>query len=303
METVPCNACGSDQAEVILIGRDRVYNHPERFQLVRCSQCHLVYLNPRPDPQEIGTYYPKQYQQALRDTYTGERKGVSRVGLKVGLRRRTPPLVPGGRLLDIGCGGGHYLQCMKELGWAVQGIEFDEAQAAHAREQLSADVRAGTAESTLDGLPSEHFDVVTLWHVLEHLHNPTLVLREVHRVLKPGGRIMVEVPNFQSIDRVLFKSYWYPLELPRHLYHFGPRTLRALLGQCGFEVDSIRGTPAAIPVTASLQLLWNHWRNKSTGLAIALNPLLLIPAFIATAILGRFRLSGIMLATGRKSGG
>jgi 2-polyprenyl-3-methyl-5-hydroxy-6-metoxy-1,4-benzoquinol methylase len=274
MENVACNYCGSAQVVPVITGRDRVF-HPENvFHVVQCKHCALAYLNPRPDSAEIGGHYPEEYRVGLRD-YPHSQRPMMKVGIGIWMKRRTPPLPPGGRLLDIGCSGGGYLLEMRKLGWDVHGVEMSEETAQHARKEFGLDVRSGIAEEAMAQFPDNYFDVVTSWHVLEHVFDPSRVMAEALRVLKPGGRLMLEVPNFQSVGRVLFRTYWFPLELPRHLYHFTPDTLEALLKKTGYQKVVIKGVPSALSITLSLQLLWNRLTGNLKSRWLILNPLLL----------------------------
>lgn len=211
-----------------------------------------------------------------------------------------PALRAGGRVLDIGCAGGGYLLALRQLGWDVHGVEMTPALARYAREQFGLDVRTGAAEVALAEFPDGYFDVITMWHVLEHLANPSGVLAEVCRLLKPGGRLMLEVPNFHSLSRLILRTYWFPLELPRHLYHFTPQTVAAMLTKAGFHAIRLRGVPAAVAATWSLQLLWNAWTGSAGGRAIAVNPVLLCLFFPGSWLLARFHLSAHMTAEATK---
>lgn len=298
MESVACNLCGSDQMIPVIVGRDRLFHPDSTFNVVRCADCTLAYLNPRPDAEELGAYYPLEYHAGVRD-YHDSPCSTMQVGLGIWLRRRTPPFVPGGRLLDIGCSGGGYLLEMRKRGWEVHGVEMDPD--VRRFEQLGLSVRSGLAEVALAEFPDEHFDVVTSWHVLEHVFDPSRVLSEAYRILKPGGVLMLEVPNFDSLDRRVLRTYWAALELPRHLYHFTPKTLGALLQKAGFRESVIRGVPYALSLTLSLQLIWNRLTGNLKGRWLILNPLLLAIFFPISWLLAQFALSSAMTANAVKA--
>jgi SAM-dependent methyltransferase len=297
MESVDCNLCGSVDLVPVIVGRDRLFHPKETFHVVRCASCALAFLNPRPNGEELGHYYPLEYQTSLRDYHFNQDR-MMQAGLGLWLRRRTPTFVPGGRLLDIGCSGGGYLLEMRKLGWEVHGVEMDPDVPRF--KELGIDVRSGLAETAMAEFPDGHFDVVTAWHVLEHVFDPSRVLAEAHRILKPGGRLMLEVPNFSSAGRCLFRTYWFPLELPRHLYHFTPKTLEALLRKAGFEEATVRGVPSALSITLSLQLIWNRWTGTK-GRWMILNPALLGFFFPISWLLGKFRFSSHMTADAVKT--
>jgi len=143
-----------------------------------------------------------------------------------------------GELLDIGCGNGSFLKWLKNHGWQVKGVEVNK-EAANLCRQKGIEVFNG---ELLDAsFANKTFDVVTLIQVLEHLPNPSATLREIHRVLKRKGLLIIGVPNFGCFDRRVFNSEWGPLEIPRHLYHFNYITLKKILERNGFQIEDLRG--------------------------------------------------------------
>lgn len=146
------------------------------------------------------------------------------------------PALPGGRLLDVGCGSGQGLQLMQSLGWSVTGVDFDPAAVLVARGK-GLDVRAGTVAA--QEYPADSFDAVTLSHVIEHLPDPLETLQECRRIVKPGGRVVIATPNSQSWGRRLFGADWRGLEPPRHLQIFSHSALAQLALQAGFR--EVRG--------------------------------------------------------------
>ena len=151
-----------------------------------------------------------------------------------------PPPPPPGRLLDVGCGSGAYGASLIRLGWQVDGIEPDARAAELARRQ-GLTVQQTSAEEAI--LPESAYDVITLWHSLEHLHNPVAVLRNLRPALKQDGLLLVEVPNRAGWGAKLTGQYWYHWDLPRHRLHFTPASLRLILEQAGFSVDSVQHIP------------------------------------------------------------
>jgi SAM-dependent methyltransferase len=144
-----------------------------------------------------------------------------------------PPWVGGGRLLDVGCATGRFLQLMASVGWRVSGIELDPEAAATAR-TVTSDVLVGDpAEVTL---PPAAFDLVTAFHVVEHLPDPARAVRNMLAWLAPGGLMVIEVPNVGGWGGTLFGRHWSGLDFPRHLIHFTPITMRALVERCGGRV-------------------------------------------------------------------
>jgi 2-polyprenyl-3-methyl-5-hydroxy-6-metoxy-1,4-benzoquinol methylase len=216
-------------------------------------------------------------------------------------RVRTPPLEKVGNVLDIGCSGGDYLAYLRTLGWEVHGIELDEEAARYARERFGIHVHVGAAEHALNDFPDEGFDVVTMWHVLEHLFDPSSVLAEVHRVLRPDGILMLEMPNFDSLWASMLGEYWFPLEIPRHLYHFTPLTLRAILTKTGFRLTRLVGVPAPIEIIWSLRVLWNRWRGISLDRELIWNPAGVVLLYPIELLLAQFQRSTFMQAVAVRS--
>ncbi len=147
------------------------------------------------------------------------------------------PAVPGGELLDVGCGSGDALKFMQQLGGKTTGVDFDP-QAARAAKLQALDVRIRSLES--QQFPDERFDAVTLSHVIEHLQDPLRALHECRRILKPGGRLSVVTLNIESLGHRRYGRNWKCLEPPRHLRLFGPAALRTLVERAGFVDVSVR---------------------------------------------------------------
>jgi SAM-dependent methyltransferase len=157
------------------------------------------------------------------------------------LRRRRADkicgLIPNGRVLDIGCGRGHILHNLRQRGWTVQGVELNADAATHARDVLGLDVAVESfnPERFADG----SFDVIIMWHVLEHLPDVGSVLAACRRMLRPGGLLVVSVPNLESWQARLTRHHWFHLDLPRHYSHFGESWLTGRLSDGGFRVHEV----------------------------------------------------------------
>ena len=142
------------------------------------------------------------------------------------------------RLLDFGCGAGLFLHRMHKRGWQVVGLDLSEKVVQQVREELKLTALVGTLPHP--DLPPSSFDLVTLWHSLEHVHQPLEVLNEVNRLLAPGGKVLVAVPNIDSAPFSWFGPFWYGLDVPRHLTHFTPATLKKMLDRAGFKFEAMQ---------------------------------------------------------------
>ena len=182
-------------------------------------------------------------------------------------------------MLDVGCGAGAYLSVWQKLGWIAEGVELNEVVANETRKSLGIRMHVGSAETV--HLPNEEYDLVTMSHVLEHTFSPTQALVNIRSSLVPKGRILVMVPNFNSIDRMIFNKNWAALDVPRHLYHFAPTTLTALLKKAGFSTIKIGYSAYPTDMIRSIKKKFhlNHqpepaFYEKLCGLALLVGPTL-----------------------------
>ena len=270
METVPCNLCGSNFTEDKMFVSDWLLGRPQVVaRLVQCQACGLVYQNPRPTPIEMPAHYPPEYEPYTDIMALRQLPPLLRYALEYGLRKRVKFVTKykphGGCLLDIGCASGTFLNSMQAVkGWEVKGIEPNAQVADYARHKYGLDVSIGTLEEV--SFPPTYFDCVTMWDVLEHIHDPLSTLLEVRRILKWDGILLVRVPNLASWDASLFRQTWAGLDAPRHLYVFTPDTLTAMLGQAGFKVIDLNCNIGGY-VTFVLSLrFWMTARNVSLTL-------------------------------------
>jgi 2-polyprenyl-3-methyl-5-hydroxy-6-metoxy-1,4-benzoquinol methylase len=204
----------------------------DRFEIVRCTECGLARTDPQPAPNELDRYYPAGYHASSKRYRLGLERTLSVV--HQARIRRIERLTGGpGRVVDVGCGPGWFLDQMRRRGWETRGTERSAAAAQQARDVLNLDVRA----QGLDELAAEgtSYDAVVLWHVAEHLHDPAATLLNIARLLRPGGVLMIAVPNFGSPEAKMGKAGWFHLDVPRHLFHFTSATLTNLL--CAAELQ------------------------------------------------------------------
>jgi SAM-dependent methyltransferase len=257
MEKTVCPLCHSPDYTRYATVNDRLMGIPGQFTLVRCTRCELHYLNPRPTMEELARYYPREYDP-FTTQLPDELPFVRRLSVRYGLRKRCRVVQRhkrGGRLLEIGCANGLFLDAMRRVGgWHVQGVEVNESAARYARERLGLDVVTGELADA--GFPHDHFDVVAMWDVLEHVHDPEETLRGIHLALKPDGVLVLRLPLLDSWDRRLFGRYWVGWDAPRHLVTFSLRTLRRLLRQTGFRMEQASSISGSYPAFALSVRFW-----------------------------------------------
>lgn len=226
-----CAICGSQDSVEQLRAPDRFHGGTKIYALRRCPTCALVWLADAPRAAEMGQHYGPAYDRFIQTA--GENSPARWVARKSAIYAHRQ----GGRLLDLGCSSGAFLESLRGQGWELHGIEMSEAVAKRAESRSGAQVFVG---DILDApFAAGTFDVVTCFDVLEHVYQPREVLRKVVEWLKPGGIYYVLVPNIDSGEARLFQSYWYGLELPRHLSHFSPQSLRYATRAAGLEEISI----------------------------------------------------------------
>lgn len=257
-----CRLCGSTGVTPMAEQPDRLFGAPGRWGFRQCPDpaCGLWWLDPQPVAEDLPlayrTYYTHQApggaarQECMEEAYLARRHGVPpgpdgipprchRLSLLLFLLphrrmvfdfpyrqlRGRPP----GRLLEVGCGNGRLLTLLQRWGWEVAGVDFDGNAVEHARQRGMA-VRQGDLAS--QNYADASFDVVLTHHVLEHLPDPEATLREVFRILRPGGLALMVTPNAASLGRRVFGMHWRGWEPPRHLHLFNPVSARRLARQC-----------------------------------------------------------------------
>jgi len=252
--------------------RDRLYKVPGLWNFLRCVQCDIFWLDPRPIANDISKCYPNRYfthhvSQPLSLGSTGFKRQfrawvlstcfgyplekpsnsllqwlIRAIMLVPTIHRKLtlglgPLLLPyrsGGRILDIGCGNGVYLAFMKQLGWEVAGIEIDPVAAEIAKTHFSIPIHVGSLENA--PFSEASFDAVTMSHVIEHVEDPVAFVRLATYYLKPGGWLVIITPNAASLGVKVFGRDWYAFDPPRHFFLFTSKSLK----KCIEQVNSFR---------------------------------------------------------------
>ena len=278
LEETDCPLCAGRRWSPVLEAPDAGNPGGPRFAVVSCEACGLWFTNPRPAESEMGRFYPEDYPpHQVRRTPPAKARAPgwwSRTSAR--LRRRCPDrrwLAPHGRmrLLDVGCGSGVFLERMHQHGWDVTGLDVSEKMVRRIRDELGLRALPGTLPHA--ELAPESFDVVTMWQTLEHVYRPLETLGHVRELLVPGGRLIVSVPNVASGPSGWFGPAWNGLELPRHLTHFTPATLREMLCRAGFEPGPVRMVRHSSWLRISVRLARQQGRRSWWHGLLAFRPL------------------------------
>jgi 2-polyprenyl-3-methyl-5-hydroxy-6-metoxy-1,4-benzoquinol methylase len=235
LESVRCNLCGADDTVDVA--------EIDGFHIVRCRQCGLVYVNPRYHQQQLQEIYTEEYYD-----HDGINNGLEFFGynnyvddeenIKTTFAKRLNTIeryADRGKLLDVGCATGFFLDLARSRGWEVIGSEVSEFSARYARQTFGLDVRLGTLKQL--NFQSQAFDVVTMWDVIEHVPDPLGELREVWRILRDGGVLSIITPDVGSLVARVLGTHWEEFRRVReHVYFFSRRTMSEALRKAGFCV-------------------------------------------------------------------
>lgn len=245
MEHISCNFCNKDDTKLFLSKKEKLGLSDHDFRVVQCQNCGLIYINPRPSEDEIAKFYPDTY--SWKETLTAKSKftkiirRLEKIYRYHLLRYETSKLVnvakkKAGKLLDVGCGAGDRLDIFRRLGFDVHGVETSPS-AEYAIKHLGLNVKQGNLFKA--HYPDSFFDIITLYNVLEHIHNPQKVIAELNRIMKKDGIVVIQVPNINCIQFKLFKKRWAALDVPRDLYYFNIPLLERILAKENLTITHI----------------------------------------------------------------
>lgn len=263
---IPCPCCGSDRNDEISCGIDfEYYSCSNVFYFVKCVDCRTVFLNPRPRPEDFGIIYPKDYYSFV-DSKKSERHDelvqkvwdiLERARLKLFLDLLGPEHR---KILDLGCGFGRLLKILRKYGppdWDLVGVEFGLADHPAVDEKEKIKIYRGFFEDVI--FEEAPFNLIIAQQVIEHAYNPSAMLKKIYDNLALGGYAVIDTPDFNGIDRVLFsRGYWGGYHFPRHMTLFTPQTISKFAESFGFEI--VKCTKMVSPVFWILSL-----RNSLVG--------------------------------------
>jgi 2-polyprenyl-3-methyl-5-hydroxy-6-metoxy-1,4-benzoquinol methylase len=260
-----CLVCGSTKSNPFIFAVDYTVSR-ETFQIVSCNGCGFKYTNPRPGITEIGKYYESKDYISHSNSTDGLINKLYQAVRKITLKRKVALInkyCQGAKtVLDIGCGTGDFLKSCKKDGWMVTGIEPN----ATARNQATTHFNLPVFDEVHLLNIETKFNVITLWHVLEHIHPLNERIEKLSQLLEPNGTLIIAVPNCDSEDARHYKQFWAAYDLPRHLYHFTPDSFKNLMKKHQLKVENMLGMPFD---SFYVSLLSEKNQGKTMALAFA----------------------------------
>lgn len=275
-----CILCGSSESSPLYTASERMFGYGGKFFLKKCSKCHLTFLDPQPADNQLKKYYPSKgyyiYKKSskkgpigyIREYLIYHYYSPNVLSLFIATFIKKVPAMPSyvknGKILDLGCGTGDTLVLLKKLGWDVYGMDIDRNAISIGKKRGLNNLKLGTYRD-LDKYPDNYFDAIRLYHVIEHLDDPSLCLNLIKTKLKKGGELIMGTPNIESLVSKVFRSYWYNLDSPRHLFLFAPNTIKKLIEKNDLSVGKIEFCSAG-GIIGSIQYFINHLFDKRIDL-------------------------------------
>ncbi len=267
-----CPLCDATDFKELYLTRDRHYGISGSYRVVRCVRCLLVMLNPMYSDQELAALYPGDYY-AYQDKFRVRHwRELARKLLGYYVGTKEPRFKAPGTILDLGCGSGWFLDSMRSRGWKTYGVEISE-QAAVLGKSQGLQICCGNLQDA--NFPSEFFDYVRANHSFEHISCPNDTLEEIYRILKPQGKLLICVPNINSLNARVFEKYWWHLCVPVHTFNYSTDTLRNIVVKNGFNVEQVSFNSDYFGILGSLQIWLNRKNGKKSTDGIMINNYLL----------------------------
>lgn len=226
----------------------------QSYSIRFCGSCGLGVTSPQLDEKRLKELYSSTYRDADSTRFFSPLEKLIRV-VRVQRARRVERYSVKGRILDVGCGRGDFPALMASRGWDATGIELDERIGRRGAGTKGLHLRFGRLEDIK--FPEAGFDAVTMWHVFEHMRDPAWVMRECRKILKPGGLLMLAVPNMRSLQARLSGRHWFHLDPPYHFYHYTLENMKKLMDDAGFEVLSVKHFSLEYNPYGALQSIYN----------------------------------------------
>jgi len=236
-----CPACKSIDIFPKLEAQDYTVSN-EKFSIWHCANCSIRFTQDVADQNSIGKYYKSDNYISHSDTKSGLVNSLYHSIRKFTLLLKRKLIqnqtqLKSGTILDIGCGTGAFLNTMKEAGWKITGLEPDDTAITKAKSLYQIQPQPS---SELFNMSEQQFDAITMWHVLEHVHQLNEYFFQIRKILKDNGTLFIAVPNYTSFDAYFYKETWAAYDVPRHLYHFSPMSMELLVKRYGMKIKTIK---------------------------------------------------------------
>ncbi|WP_026462386.1 class I SAM-dependent methyltransferase [Adhaeribacter aquaticus] len=256
-----CPVCNKEEFKNFLVVPDNSVSK-ESFVIVQCENCSFKFTNPRPAEEFIGKYYASEEYISHSNTNKGLINKAYQVVRSITVKQKVELInsfVPAkGKILDYGCGTGYFLSACQKNGWQVAGFEPNAAARQHASELLQKEI----ASENLENFEAGSFDIISLWHVMEHIHQLNETIQQLLALLKPDGFLLVAVPNADSPDAMKYRENWAAYDVPRHLYHFTQTTMQRFLKKHKMEIAKILPMKFDAYYVSLLSEKYIHGNNK-----------------------------------------
>lgn len=236
MTVARCNYCRKSDVAPLFPGMERNSTCDERFEVVQCNNCGLVFTYPQATEEQLPEVYDELYYGKENIRFVGIIENFIHFLLRFRIRKILP-YVSKGSILEIGCGRGDFLYELKKIGWDIHGNEISELSAQKAQKLLGDRIIIGSINEKFE---DSFFDVVIIYHVLEHLPDPMETLKEIARIIKKDGLLLIAVPNMDSILAKIFKTCWFGFGMAENNYYFSRKTLGNYLSKTGFLITKER---------------------------------------------------------------
>jgi len=282
-KTNQCNLCGNKDLEFLFYAKDKNMRVPGKFPILKCKKCGLMMIGVIPDDAELRSFYPKEKYYSYKKIDSSGFKFRMRMLLynmyfnkvkKNSFKKlllfpflpfsRGTIIEPGKKLLDIGSGSGQFLYEMKQFGINVYGLEPGDFDRNSAKKEK---IEIKNTDLLKARYQNESFDIITLNHVLEHIQYPRGTIKEIYRILKKGGKMVIGVPNYKCLAYSIFGKNWYQLDVPRHFNDFSDKILVKILKEEGFRINKIRYNSR--PTQFSVSLLYSVRINPKEHVLLA----------------------------------
>lgn len=286
-----CDACGAGERDILFSNvRDYDLDLPETYNVAKCRACGLAYPDPRPVTGSMPVYYPPDYNPFNPAQVKGPLARVKTIAERLKAKKVARLVGTHGSILDAGCSYGGFMHQLQQMGdWTLYGIDTDAGSIAYARQTYG----LNTETLSFEELPeSEVYDCVIMKYVLDHLPSPRAAFEKLARIIRPGGYLILQLPNRQSWEAEVFGKYWHGWEIPRHTAYFSERDIRRLATRYGFEVREVEHEATPNNWIWGLRYMALDHARPLAGFFTIKNPLLVLLFTPLGLLASLFRASG-----------